>query len=296
MGTVVTVGFLRIREVDFHTLLTATAANATVTRTLTRGSANRNSLILADVPAGNAGDVKLSQDNGTTQVTLADGFNETELVAVTSSNPTLHLELTNSGDTARVYSWNHQEPGVGVPIHRWFRPVAATAETVGAFSGVRTLSVAPTSVDFDILVYAGDAALNALNPRFFQIGDGGNERFIEVSIQSNNQFRILGTNGGAVRYNVSPPSPAPTTPGLYLLSVTLSSGEASLTINGAAPTAAVPSGALASQTSMVFGGINSAGASPARSPLIAFRDNNGQLGLPNNGWNHSAITAFEGTL
>ena len=137
-----------------HSLVTATANNATVTRQLTRASANRNTRWKIKAPVTNIGDVKISQDGGSTSTTLTPGeFADIELGEQTSANPTIWLQLTNDGDTVEHYDVQMAELAAGTPVPN-FVPQGATPVATGAALLERTLLAPPDEVDVSVLFQA----------------------------------------------------------------------------------------------------------------------------------------------
>ena len=279
-----------------YTLVTATGANATVTRELTRSSANRRSLMLADVPAGNVGTVSLSQDNGVVQVTMADGFGETETAQATAANPTLHMELSNSGDTVRVYNWNHTEPADGVPVYRWLRPVAATPETVGSTIIRHVFSSGNAPDDFDVttLFKVSDITSTAV---IFDIYNSSIQRSFELYTNTG-KIRAYALNEAAESWINDAETGTRTIGETVLIRVAATKTTLALHINGALDTVfSAVSGLRITAGIDRFDVGGRAGGFMLHSPIIALRDNNGQIfGSANSGFNLSAITAFEATL
>lgn len=163
-----------IQQVDVHTVLTATADNATVTQTITDTSNERIAGVWAKRKTG-TGRVWISQDNGTTETELslsADELRLTRTGAQTLTNPTLRLRFETSGDQIEVYNVNAQRGTVlEDPIITAGSTVTRNAETCS-----KTLSAAPTSVDVTIeFQYLGGSG----NPMLFGIDDGGaNNRYL----------------------------------------------------------------------------------------------------------------------
>lgn len=139
-----TISGISVREVETHSLVTATGDNATVTRALTSSETARTSRLIGDA----TGTVTLSQDNGSNTEAVPSSFGVLDLPTQTTANPTLRLALATSGDTCRVYDWQHFTG----TAYRFLRPSGASAPTVGDHAIRATLAEAPATVDMTFLV------------------------------------------------------------------------------------------------------------------------------------------------
>ena len=145
------VTIIEMAEVAAHTVVTATADNATITRTITRSSTLRNTRWKLKPSGSNTGEVKASQDNGSASTTLTPGaFSDVTLGEQTAANPTIWLQMTKSGDAVEHYDVQHVELGAGVPVPN-FVPQGATPVAIGAGAATATVAEAPTEFDISIL-------------------------------------------------------------------------------------------------------------------------------------------------
>lgn len=100
------------------TILTATAANATATQSITRTSAQRVTGVFLKRSTG-TGTISITQDNGATwtDVTITSSWALYTLPAATLANPVIGIRIATSGDAVDATWWQHSEASfVSSPI------------------------------------------------------------------------------------------------------------------------------------------------------------------------------------
>ena len=285
----ITINYFRATEVDAHSLVTATGNNATVTRQLTRASANRNTRWKIKAPSTNSGDVKVSQDNGSTSITLTPGeFADIELGEQTSANPTIWLQLTDDGDTVEHYDVQMAELAAATPVPN-FVPQGATPAAVGNSSLSKTNSVEIEEVDISILAEInGDSVFFRSHvPDYYDAS---------VYVVSDTNLVVLNVRPDSEGFAQSFVDLGAVTPGEI--------GLVDVEHNATAFRARKNKGTWIPATRYnITGGTvvhigtewNGTGSMPF--PMVAFRDNNGQLlGTPGTGFNIGAIERYEASL
>ena len=137
---------------QFHSRITATGAGATAARTITLASGVNAARARVEAAGTNSGDVLISQDGGSTQITATPGsFEDIELAAFTGSNPGLEIEITDSGDIVDVYDFQHDRPAAGVPAYMWHTLQGGTPAAAGADAILDTITP-PATVDLTFVV------------------------------------------------------------------------------------------------------------------------------------------------
>jgi len=263
---------ITLNEVEVHTILTATANNATATQATTSASAEHAARFRVEAPSDNTGDVDVSIDNGTTQTTVTKGsFQDITPTAQTIANPTMHIEIATSGDTVKVYDAQVEAVAAGVPAFAWHVPQGDPIAAVGASSETKTRSVAPTEIDVEVLIKT-PAGVSAGNNYTFSL-------HANATFTPGLDLYWSGTNvqakpwGGSNETVASAALAASTT---ALVRVICSGSEFSLQVNGGTPV--VSAGRLAAS------GITKLSLGHAwdisrhfKAPIFALRDNNGQV-------------------
>lgn len=277
-------------DANGHTLLTATGANATVTRALTRSSTARQSRIRIWALPGNAGTVNVSHDNGSTSVTVAAGeFEDIVIPEVTSANPTLWIQLSDSGDQARVYDFQHFERSGGTPPPRTV-PQGASPVAVGAAALSKTFGVSPSSVDLSFLLPRSDAVAAT---RFFATiyKDSSNYWALffassSANLQLNNRIAASSDihTGGAIDFNEQ-----------VLVRTRHIGTTMSWWFDGVQAADDTTAAAFPGDLTDLY--IGFPGATPFGFPLVSLCDNNGQIfGEAGAGFNIEAINRHQAGL
>lgn len=280
---------ISIKAVDAHSLVTATADNATVTRQLTRASANRNTRWKIKAPDTNVGDVKVSQDNGSTSITLTPGeFADIELGEQTSANPTIWLQLTDDGDTVEHYDVQMAELAAGTPVPN-FVPQGATPAAVGA-SLFRHTASDLDAFDMSFLFVVPNSA-GTQYPRILSLSDDTLSNTLEVFGASGDWYlrnTVAGTQEDDIISALTEGDTVLLRTQWDAASVLRVAVDDESWVNGTPK--AIPDFTIIDIGSH-FGG------SYLPSGIIALRDNNGQLlGTPGAGFNISAIERYEASL
>jgi hypothetical protein len=276
---------------QFHSLVTATADNATVTRQLTRASANRNTRWKIKAPSTNVGDVKVSQDNGSTSITLTPGeFADIELGEQTSANPTIWLQLTDDGDTVEHYDVQMAELTAGTPVPN-FVPQGATPAATGFANLPRTIGSVPDGVDVELLVKITHQI--SVNQFVLTVFGSAADYWVLYKLSNSDNFavnnRVGSVNNSANGFDVTLGSTA-------LLRIRHSGTTVSWWKDGVAEADDEGLDELAATLQTFYLGSYSNGLAFAN-PIIAFRDLSGSLlGTAGAGFNISAIERYEASL
>lgn len=288
VGDYYTVGAV---QTSTHTLVTATANNATVTRQLTRASANRNTRWKIKAPSTNSGDVKVSQDNGSTSITLTPGeFADIELGEQTSANPTIWLQLTDDGDTVEHYDVQMAELTAGTPVPN-FVPQGATPAAVGAGACIKTPIIHPTAVDYEILVKTPASADVDNNYALVLHKTGAFTPGLDL-LWTGTAAQLKpwgGADATAASASLAASTPA-------LIHAQADSSQNIITVDDDTPVSSA--GRLAtSEIDRIALGVSWNVTRHFNASIIALRDNNGQLlGTTGAGFNISAIERYEASL
>jgi hypothetical protein len=266
----------------FHTLLTATADNATATFPITSTSGERVSKSWLSRGSG-TGTVDITQDDGSTwaEVTLTSDPQPFNVAAATLADPDVGIRIGTDGDTVRVYGVSHQVAA------RTMRPftehTAGSSATVSGRSLTRTLSVAPSAVDVSMVVVVPSYAAWC-----WQIDDGGDTSDRIALLFDASQNLVL-RKGASTDQTVA----AALTPGDAILidlqaNVTVTRARVdggSWVDNG--------TGTVADADTVRFG-LDQAAANHLAQPILAFRSGGLLTGIED--WNLSLLDRLEASF
>ena len=266
-----------------HTLITATADNATALQSITSTSGERVSKFWLARGSG-SGAISLTQDNGSTwaDVTLTDDPQPFNVAPATLANPVIGIRIATSGDSVRLYGVQHQV--AARPLRPYIGPTVASTVTVGARTLSRTLDADITDIDVSIIApsnigvifrvhepstYTGSVYLyrNGVNYLLACVRSSSLGSFLQSQIS----FSV-----GAEPYN-----------------------KFDLQYNDSVCRVRMNNGSWSSVTRygidgarVVRIGTEWTGVGAAQSPILAFRDNIGNLLDGKRGWNHRLIDTW----
>ena len=269
---------------ELHTLLAATANNATCLQAITSSSNPRVTKIWLARESG-SGTVSITQDNGSTwaDVTLTSDPQPFSIAAATLANPTLGIRIATSGDSVRLYGTQHQV--VAHLLRPYIGPTAGSSVTTGARSLARSITK-PDEIDIELVVniptYTSNNSLFVLHTGAnftpglaLYMTSATNLRSAPFGASDDTAINVTVTAGAIVKLHLI------VSPSTHSLQLNLDTPATSV---GRLPTTGLDRLKI---------GCDYLSASQAASPIIALRDNNGQLlGTPGAGFNIAAITAL----
>jgi hypothetical protein len=278
-------------------LVTGTAANWSVTRTLTRSSAVRKTRWRIEAPETNVGDITVSHNGGSTRITVTPGsFQDIALAEYTGADPTFELRGTNSGDTVRHYDVQHEESAAGIPAFKWHPVQGASNANVGAGSEFRTLALAPTAFDVSFVIKMG---LVFTSQYLFFIGTSITANFIEMYFTAPYRAAIRSRNNSGTIFSTLTANNTFSLGETGLIRLIFSGTTFTLYLDGNQVAQITDSQGIAAGTPEFHIGNRIGAALPLHgdTPVLAFRDTGGQLlGTAGAGWNIQALEAYEASL
>ena len=206
---------------------------------------------------------------------------EIETTAYTGANPQLAIRIANNGDSVRVYGVQHQV--AARPLRPYIGPTAASTVTVGARTLNRT-GLSASEVDLDLVMYGASPALKI---SFMLALDNNNMIVIYLfSTRDPNNYVVEFRRSGTQRWGLAIPPDA--------------AQKVSIQWNDTVMRARLNDGAWTSLTYMApptmtnleFGRDAIYFNSWASAPILAFRDNIGNLLDGKQGWNHRLIDTW----
>lgn len=187
----------------------------------------------------------------------------------TGANPFFAVRIPTDDDTAELYDFQGFELTAGTPPPRTV-PQGATPAAVGAGACLKTLGVAPDAADVDLLI-----AVPSVNGARALVAGTSANRLVDIH-RSATDIRLYGSNTSVGSYTLD--RAYGSIGDIVLVKARASAGtnNASLTLDNGTPSAATPSQAIPAVTSLALGHFP-APQNHLDAPIIAIRDNNGQL-------------------
>lgn len=273
-----------------YSIVTATADNATFSIPITDASAMRTALFRGRAPTANVGAVKISQDNGSTQTTLAKGpIQEITIAAATTTDPTIHCEIASSGDSVVVYDYQGQR---GAYPAKWQRPKGATLAATPADWINKSVSVA--TFDFEI-VFSTPATF--IEQHLFHGWNSSNgRRTADIYLQANGYIgfysQIADGNIWYFKANIK----ALAASSVYKMRLVVDSGVFQFYVDDILVDSATPTD-LPTTADLLTLGSNIYGSATLGPSIVAVKDISGTIfGTAGATWNPQAYAAFNRTI
>lgn len=263
-----------------HTLITATGNNATFLQAITSTSGERVSNLWLARESG-TGTVEITQDDGSTwaEVTLTNDPQPFNITAATLADPDVGIRIGTSGDSVRLYGVPHQV--AARPLRPYIGPTAGSTVTSGGRSLRRTLGADITEVNISVVVPKNIGVIF----RCHEVAGYQGSVYLYRSSDKYNLSNVRGSSLGGFAQGTG--------------TIDVGAGDhdkIDVEYNDTLCRFRVNNGSWTSITrygipgSRVVGiGTDWQGNGAAFEPVLAFRDNIGNLLDGNRGWNHQLL-------
>ncbi len=276
----------------FEALLISNMAEGSAGGTLVAYFIGTGSTVYVGVGGAPGAPTKTTYDNvvisEVAETTVTPGsFLEIETDAYTAANPQLAIRGDTSGDTAKVYDMQHFEPPASTPVPLHVPPQGATPASLGATLYQKALSVPPAEIDVSVLAFAHPSA-TVRNETLFEIYLDGSNRAYAYDGSTGLETVAHRVTAGSTFITMAE---QPVNGSLFQMDIQISGSVCRARVNGAAwETGTVR--ALAAYVKLTLGSLQAA-IDHWNEPIIALRDNNGQLlGTAGAGFNLKAIDRY----
>lgn len=216
-----------------------------------------------------------------TELTPSSNLVPVDLAATSFANPQLGIRIANSGDSVRLYGVQHQV--AARPLRPYVGPTTSSTVTSGARTLTDTISPAPTEIDVELILKFPNTASTRYPLEIYN--DGSN--YIAFACYGTT-IELL-SRASAVNQSASFTSAVEGT--VYKVRLQVSASLTRLTVNGTAYNAASPQmpGGLSYWAIGTRANTQPPTAGYFGEPILAFRDNIGNLLDGNLGWNHRLL-------